>query len=162
VDQAQLFYVADSKSRIYGDANPALTGTVTGLKNGQTLEDITDGDLSFDTNAFDGSNVGAYEIFGQGLTVVNSNYRAEVEQAASNETALTITPAQLTYRAGSVSRVYGDPNPDLFEGEVLGLKNGETLDSVTDGDLTFITSATEGSNVGTYGVFGDGLTVIDG
>src|SRR3546814_6550989 len=47
---------ADALSRIYGDANPALTYTVSGLVDGDTL----DGALA--TGATLGSDVGSYAI----------------------------------------------------------------------------------------------------
>src|SRR4029453_19292403 len=37
VTKAQLTVTADSKARIYGDANPTFTASYSGFKNGQTL-----------------------------------------------------------------------------------------------------------------------------
>src|SRR5207248_10176110 len=37
VGKAHLTVTADSQSRLYGDANPTLTSSVSGFKNGETL-----------------------------------------------------------------------------------------------------------------------------
>jgi trimeric autotransporter adhesin len=157
INPAQLFYLADAKSRIYGDANPALTGQVTGLKNGDALEDVTDGTLAFETNADAGDDVGLYAITGTGLTVVNGNYEIDIFDDTFNDTALSITPAQLYFLANSASRIYGDANPD-FTGDIIGLKNGEQYEDVSDGELVFTTGASETSNVGSYAINGGGIT----
>src|SRR5206468_3214996 len=39
VTRAPLTVKADNKTRTYGDANPTLTGTITGTKNGDALVD---------------------------------------------------------------------------------------------------------------------------
>src|SRR3546814_21105564 len=83
---------ADALSRIYGDANPALTYTVSGLVDGDTL----DGALA--TGATLGSDVGSYAITPGSLGSDNS-------VILYSEADLTITPADLTvtYRATPVS-----------------------------------------------------------
>jgi filamentous hemagglutinin family protein len=158
IDPAVLTYTANYVSRTYGSANPALTGTVTGFVNGDTQSSATTGSLSFSTAATATSNVGAYAINGSGLTT-NSNYI--LQQAASNATALTINPATLTYTANTSNRTYGDANP-AFTGTVTGFVNGDTKDSATAGSLSFNTSATAASNVGSYAIDGSGLTANNG
>src|SRR5262249_4869698 len=125
VDPATLTYVADAASRAYGTANPAFTGAVSGLKNGETLASATTGTLAFTTTATTNSNVASYAIDGSGLSANHGNY--VFAQAASNATALTITPsATLIYVADAASRTYGDANP-TFTGTVTGFVNGDTL-----------------------------------
>ena len=104
-----LTYAADPQSRIYGDANPALTGTVTGFKNGESIPTATTGTLAFATPAVPASNVGTYAINGSGLTANNGNYA--FVQAGTNGTALIVTQRPITLTAGSAAREYGDPNP---------------------------------------------------
>ncbi len=159
INPAQLAYLADPKNRIYGDANPALTGTVTGFKNSDTLATTTTGTATFTTAATTASNVGSYAINGSGLTLTNANY--VLVQAASNATALTINPATLTYTADGKSRIYGDANPALT-GNVSGFKNGETQGTATTGTLAFNTAATNTTNVGSYAIDGSGLTANNG
>ena len=159
INPATLSYVADPKTRLYGDANPALTGTVTGFKNTDTIGTATTGTLTFTTAATTGSNVGTYAINGSGLTLVNANY--VLVQAAGNATALTINPAMLTYLADPKTRLYGTPNPALT-GTVTGFKNGETMGTATSGTLVFTTAATQISAPGTYAINGSGLTALNG
>ncbi|WP_163460357.1 MBG domain-containing protein, partial [Escherichia coli] len=69
VGQRAITVTADAKSRIYGDANPALTWQVTSgsLVNGDNLT----GGLT--TAATTTSNVGSYAI-AQGDLAASSNY----------------------------------------------------------------------------------------
>ena len=78
-------------------------------------------------------------------------------QATANATALTITPATLTYTANPVSRASGTDNPS-FSGAVSGFVNGETQSSATSGLLSFITTAQTSSPAGSYPIFGTGLS----
>jgi hypothetical protein len=56
VNKAPLSVTANSFSRPFGSANPTLTGTITGVKNG---ENIT---ATFNTTATQNSNVGTFAI----------------------------------------------------------------------------------------------------
>jgi len=94
VNPAILTYTAANKTRAYGAANPPFTGTVTGFVNSDTQANATTGTLTFSSTATTVSNVGSYAINGSGLTANNVNYT--FVQAASNATALTITPVTLT------------------------------------------------------------------
>ncbi|MFO0967351.1 MAG: MBG domain-containing protein [Gemmataceae bacterium] len=159
VTAATLAYVANSATKIYGDAIPTLSGSVTGLVNGDTLSGVTTGTATFSTTATAASNVGNYAITGSGLTLTSSNY--VFGQAAGNATALTINPATLTYNANSATKVYGAGVPAL-SGNVSGLVNGDTLAGATTGTLAFSTTATPASNVGNYAITGGGLTANNG
>ena len=123
INPATLTYVADAQSRIYGAANPSLTGTVTGFVNNESQTDATSGTLSFDTDANKNSNVGSYGITGSGLTAEHGNY--VFVQGSGNASALTIDPATLTYVADTASRTYGDANGTLT-GTVTGFVNNQT------------------------------------
>jgi hypothetical protein len=153
-----LAYVADPATRVYGAANPAFTGTVSGLQNDDALGNVTAGTLTFTSPATASSNVGTYAINGSGLTVTSPSYGSDILQAPGNATALTITPATLTYAADPATRVYGSANP-TFTGTVTGLRNSDLLGNVTTGTATFSSPATAFSNVGTYAINGSGLTV---
>ncbi|BFI95087.1 MAG: hypothetical protein RSP_05970 [Rhodanobacter sp.] len=159
VAPATLTYMADAASRTYGAANPALSGTLTGFVNGETLVSATTGTLSWTTPAANTSNVGSYAIDGGGLAANNGNY--VFAQAAGNATALTVTPATLTYAADAADRTYGATNPS-FSGMLTGFMNGETLATATTGVLVWTTSAGNTSNVGSYAVDGGGLVANNG
>jgi filamentous hemagglutinin family protein len=128
---------AGTQSRVYGDANPALTYQVggSGLVNGDTLS----GTLA--TSATTASNVGVYGI-NQGTLAASTNYA--LNYAGAN---LTVTPRAITVTADAKSRAYGDTNPALtYQVGGSGLVNGDTLSGA------LATSATTSSNVGTYGI----------
>ena len=128
---------ADTQSRAYGDANPALTYQVSGsgLANGDTLS----GALA--TSATTASNVGVYGI-AQGTLAASSNYA--LNYASAN---LTVTPRAITVTADAQSRAYGDANPALtYQVGGSGLANGDILSGA------LATSATAASNVGVYGI----------
>ncbi|WP_446661080.1 MBG domain-containing protein [Blastomonas sp. SL216] len=128
---------ADALTRIYGNANPALTYTVggQGLVNGDTLT----GALA--TTAGLTSNVGSYAIT-QGSLAAGSNY--ELTYTGAN---LTVTARPLTVTADALSRIYGNANPALtFTVGGHGLVNGDTLSGA------LATTAALTSNVGTYAI----------
>ncbi|MCL9998482.1 MAG: hypothetical protein NBV68_03805, partial [Erythrobacter sp.] len=109
---------ANSFSRIYGNANPALTFTVggQGLVNGDQLS----GALT--TIAGVTTGVGSYAIT-QGTLTAGANYTVTY-----NAGGLTITPRPITITADSFSRVYGNANPALTFGiGGQGLVNGDQL-----------------------------------
>ncbi len=137
VTQRPLTVTADALSRVYGDANPALTYRITAgsLVNGDGLS----GAVTTDANAT--SSVGAYAI-SQGTLAAASNYA--LTYVGAN---LTVTPRAITITADARSRVYGDANPALTYRITSGaLVNGDTL----EGQL--MTGATAMSDVGRYSI----------
>src|SRR6185436_19407536 len=137
VSKAPLTVKADDQSKTYGDPNPTLTGTITGIKNGDNLID------SYDTPATLASGVGSYTITahiaaGPGASLANYDVKLV-------DGTLTVTKAPLTVKADDQSKTYGDANPALT-GTVTGAKNGDNLiDSYTTG-------ADDASGVGTYAI----------
>lgn len=160
-------YTANAVSRVYGNANPALTGTTvaSGLLNGDTLDTAVLGSATYGTAASSASNVGLYAVTGSGLTAKAGNYTVTFAQAAGNATALSVTPAALAiiYTANAGTRVYGAADP-TYTGTVTayGLVNGDTLGTVTSGTALFTTNATATSGVGTYAINGSGLAASSG
>ena len=95
------------RDRVYGDANPTLTYTVTGFKFDETLESATDNNVTVDTPATLESGAGEDAIQASGLTFPandqgNSNYYAVYVDGT-----LRITPALLTVTAQDKTTVYG-------------------------------------------------------
>ena len=134
VNKAPLTVSVANASRLYGAANPAFTGAITGLKNGDVIT------ASYSTTATAASNVGTYPI-----TPTLSDPAGVLPNYAVTTTngTLTITPAPLTVTAANASRVYGDPNP-VFTGAITGLLNGDNITA------TYSTTATPASAVETY------------
>ncbi|MBX9741631.1 MAG: hypothetical protein K2X62_16265, partial [Beijerinckiaceae bacterium] len=133
VTQRALSVTADAKSRIYGDANPALTYSATGLVNGDSLT----GALS--TPADERSGVGVYAIT-RGSLASSANYAMSFTGAD-----LEIARRALAVQAQAQSRVYGDANPPLTY-VATGLVNGDTL----TGELA--SDATISSSIGSYAI----------
>ena len=123
---------ADALSRIYGNANPALTYTVggSGLVNGDTLT----GSLA--TSATASTGVGAIAIT-QGSLAANANYG--VTYVGAN---LTITARPITLTADAATRFMGQPDPALtYQVTSAGLLFNDTL----SGSLTRIAGETPGA-----------------
>jgi hypothetical protein len=131
-----LIVTADNHTRTYGSPNPTLTGTLTGVQNG---DDIT---ASYSTVVDAGSPIGTYAIIpalsdpGNKLT----NYSVTI-----NDGILTVTAAALTVTADNHTRVYGSPNPTLT-GTLTGLQNGDGITA------SYSTASVLTSPVGTYSI----------
>ena len=141
----------DAKTKTYGDADPALSATVTGTATGETL-DYT---LSRDA----GEDVGTYAIQATlGSGAVNDNYNITVINDI-----LTIGKKAATITVENHSKRIGNTDPALTAA-VTGTVNGETLD--------YTLSRTAGEGLGTYAItatLGSGavndnydITIVDG
>ena len=173
VNKADLTFVADSKTKTYGDANPVLTGhfdtTTNGFKNGDTVTvDSTTGAVtavSLNDNgttvtnvsaagnlAYDGSaitkktNVGIYNdvLSASGLDL--TNYKVNYVTGD-----MTVNKADLTFVADSKTKTYGDANPVLtghFDTTTNGFKNGDTVTvNSTTGAVTAVSLNDNGTTV---------------
>ena len=148
IDPAVLTYVANPASRLYGDANPTFSGSVSGFANGESLASATSGAMTFSSLASAGVGAGTAEILGSGLVAHHGNY--VFEQAQSNLSALTIERAPLTVIAGNATRQYGSVNP-LFNATFSGFRNEDTASALMGFGLS--TDATATSSVGDYSIF---------
>ncbi|MGX5816602.1 MBG domain-containing protein [Chitinophaga lutea] len=101
---------ADALMKVYGQADPALTCTATGLING----DVLTGALT----RVSGENTGAYAIL-QGTLAAGPNYI--ITYASQN---LVITKAPLTVTMDAQSKTYGEPDPS-FTFTANGFTNGD-------------------------------------
>jgi len=155
VNPATLIYNANTGTMTYGSTVPPLSGTVAGFVNSQTQASATTGILAFTSLATSSSNVGNYEINGSGLTANNGNYI--FSQAASNATALTITPATPVVPVVDpviVSTIASNPNleliPNILSPETT-INNGTNNGSP---DITIINNTD-------FSLGGQSLTFID-
>jgi 6-phosphogluconolactonase (cycloisomerase 2 family) len=117
VNAAALTITAANASRAYGDTNPAFTGTITGLKNGDNIT------ATYASVADATSTPGSYPIV---PTLVDPNSKAANYTVVINNGTLTVNAAPLTVTAANATRFYGDPNP-AFTGTITGLKNGDNI-----------------------------------
>ena len=143
VAKAPLTVTADAKTRAYGDANPALTATITGYVNGDTAAVVT-GAPALTTGATLTSPVGGYAITPTAGTLAATNYAFTTLTPGT----LTVTPAGLTVTADAKTKFYGAPNPTLTA-TLTGFKNNETA-AVVAGAPALATTATTASGVNAY------------
>lgn len=133
ITKAALKITAEDKTKVYGDADPALTYVATGWATGDGNSLIT-GTLQ----RLAGENVGNFTI-NQNTLSAGNNYN--ITYAAGN---FAITPASLTITADPQTKVYGTADPALTF-VATGWKNG---DAGNNGTLT----REAGENVGTYAI----------
>ena len=117
-----------NKSKVYGDVDPALTATATGLVGSDTLDYTLDRE--------DGEDVGTYAI--TAMLGSNPNYDVTV-----NDGVFTITEKAVTLDIANKSKVYGDVDPALTA-TATGLVGSDTLDYTLDRE--------DGEDVGTYAI----------
>src|SRR5207237_90027 len=132
---------ANDKARLYGDANPALDGVITGIKNSDNIT------ATYSTAATPASAVGTYNIV---PTLVDPDGKLGNYTATSTNGTLTITKAPLTVTADDQTRIYGDANP-AFTVTYSGFKNGENQ-AVVSGSPSCSTLATPSTAVGTAAI----------
>ncbi len=146
INKAPLTVTAESKSRVYGAANPALTTTISGFVAGENLSNAgVTGSASASTTATSATAAGTASINAGLGTLAASNYEFATFAAGT----LTINKANLTVTADDKSRLYGAANPTLTT-TISGFVNGETLaTSGITGSAGATTSATTSTGVGT-------------
>ena len=131
IGQKLASVAANDKSKLYGDDNPALTATVTGTVNGDTLN------YTLATTAGKLSNVGNYPI----TVTLGSNPNYTVSKT---DATLTINQKPATVTANNKSRLYGENNPPLTATVVGEVAGGDPI------NYSLATTATNSSNVGNY------------
>ncbi len=122
---------ADAKTKVYGDADPALTYQVTSgslAGNGDTFS----GALTRDA----GENVGTHAIT-QGTLTLGSNY--DITYIGAD---LTITYRSITVTADNSTKLYGDPDNLTYQVTSGSLVTGDTFSGAL--------SHTGGEDAGTY------------
>ena len=138
VNQKDATVRANDKTKQYGDANPSLDATVSGMVNGNWLN------YSLTTAATTISGVGTYAI-----TVMlwdNPNYNI-----TRTDGSLTVGQTVALVSANPTNRPYGNPNP-TFHATVTGAVNGDTLNYI------LATTAVPSSPLGTYPIT---VTLLD-
>ncbi|WP_375583664.1 MBG domain-containing protein [Cyclobacterium xiamenense] len=136
VGKAKVTITADDKSKTYGEENPELTFTYSGLTNGDTKIEV---EPSITTTATAASAAAEYPITLTGGA--DDNYEIELVNGT-----LTVGKAKVTITADNKSNTYGDENPELtFSYE--GLVNGDTKVAT---EPSIATTATAASAAGDY------------
>ena len=130
INAAAATIVANSKSKSYGEVNPALDAVVTGAVNGDVIS------YTLATTATTSSGAGSYPI----AVTLGSNPNYTVTHTDSS---LTINAKPATIVANAKSKTYGEANPAL-DAVVTGTINGDVL------NYTLGTTATAASGAGSY------------
>ena len=144
VTQAPLTITANNATKVYGQANPALTGTISGLVNGDT--DIA----TYTTTATASSGVGTYAIT---PSLSDSNYNITFNNGTLTVTQATpvitwANPADITYgtplsstQLDATANIPGTFTYTSASGTVLHAGQGQTLSVLfTPTDTTDYTS----------------------
>jgi hypothetical protein len=151
INKAHLTVAADNQTRLYGQANPTLTETISGFVNGETL--ATSG-VTGSASAVGATSATVNTAVGQAVITASTtglgagNYDFAV---STTDGTLTINKAHLTVAADNQTRLYGQANPTLTE-TISGFVNGETLatSGVTGADAARgASTATQTTPVGT-------------
>jgi len=142
-----LTITASSASVPFGSAIPAITPSVVGFVNGDTIASL--GPLVCSTTAALGSPVATYPTTCSGA--VNANYTIAYVPGT-----VTITAVPLAITANNATRLFGLPNP-IFTATYVGFVNGNTPASLT-GSLACTTTATAPSPAGNYPITCSGQT----
>ncbi|WP_225607886.1 MULTISPECIES: MBG domain-containing protein [unclassified Pseudomonas] len=149
ITPATLVVTADGSTKVYGDFDPKLTYSVTGMRNGDTEDQLVAGSVVRDA----GENVGSYAIR-QGDVDLTSGKGQNYVLSFANGT-FTVTPATLEVTADSHTKVYGDLDPTLSY-TVTGFKGSDSEANLgLSGDLSRAT----GENVGNYSIGQGNLSV---
>ena len=158
VQQAPLTIMADNKSKVFGDPDPALTAWYTGFVNGDTPASLAQ-DVTLAVASYNGF-VGTYTITATGAA--SSDYNITLENGT-----LTVTPA--------VFAISGLTNQNAAQGTTANLSLGSISDpgwqnntftvNVDWGDsatasFTQTTAGSLGSLANTYPTSGDFVVTV--
>lgn len=139
ITPCEVTITAAAKSKTYGQANPALTYTVTAgsLVTGETLA----GSLTREA----GEGVGQYQILQGSITNANNtNYSITYIGAA-----LTVNPLAILANPTPYSKIYGEQDPALTQ----------TISTGAFGESVVLVYTREtGSNVGSYSLISVGFS----
>ncbi|HET7456053.1 MAG TPA: MBG domain-containing protein [Gemmatimonadaceae bacterium] len=118
VTPAGLTITAANATRLYGDANPTLSGTIAGIKNGDGIT------ATYSTSANNASPVGNYAIVPAAVDASPAKL-ANYAVTLTNGT-LSVTKAPLTVTVNNKTKIQGDALP-VLDGTITGIKNSDQI-----------------------------------
>jgi hypothetical protein len=121
IGKANLVVTADNKTRVYGEANPALTYTVTGYFGSDNGSVITGGP-TLATAATLTSNVGNVPITAAANNLSATNYAFTYANGT-----MAITPASLSVTGANTSVTYTGQAQTNSAATITGLKNSDSF-----------------------------------
>jgi len=134
VTATTLTVAVNNASRTYGTTNPAFSGAIIGIQNGDNIT------ATYASAATSASPLGGYPIT---PTLVDPTGKLANYTVSTTNGTLTVAPAPLSATADNASRPYGAANP-IFTGSIVGVQNGDNITA------TYSTTATTSSPAGTY------------
>jgi cell division septation protein DedD len=135
IEPAELTVKANSITKTYGNADPAMTVTSTGLKGSDVIIPITTREA--------GENVGEYAIAVE--VAPDRNYTITTEPGV-----FTIIPREVTVTADNRNKIYGTEDPELTM-TVDGLAEGDSIELITG-----TANRAAGEDVGEYEISVEG------
>lgn len=117
IEPAVLTITADAKEKTYGEADPELTYTQTGLVTGDNLENVLTGALS----RVAGDNAGTYAINQNTLALASTNYTLSFNGAIFTINPKDLSSADITIGITKSGDAY-----------TVTVKDGETTLNTTD------------------------------
>ena len=145
INPAEITVKADNMSKVYGESDPTLTATVTGL--------VGSDNVTYTLVRATGETAQTYTITASG-DATQGNYSVTYTSGL-----FTINKAELTVTVQDATREYGEENPD-FDTLISGFKFSETETALRDanllsGTVTYTCEATPSSAPGTYAIIPD-------
>ena len=153
-----LVLTANDNQRQEGEANPALTFSISGLVGGDVASEVFSGTPTLSTAAIASSPIDDYAIDIANGTVVLSDYGYALSLAPGTLSVVADPTRLLTVTANDASRIFGDENP-AFTADIAGFRVGDDASLVSG--LQFTTTATLQSSVGTYTITPFGASAED-
>ena len=152
ITPAPLTITADDKTKVYGDRDPQLTATVTGLVKGDSVDYTLTRDAGEDVGSYvihvsvpqQKAKTGFFARLLKGASA-NANYTIKTVNGT-----FRITPAPLTITTGSASKVYDGTSLTNNTVSVNGLKRGDSITVAANGSQTAV-----GSSRNTYTIVWD-------
>ena len=129
---------ANNASKVYGEADPTLTATVSGVVSGDTIVATA--------SRADGNNVGSYTI-SAAVDTNSSQYTVGNYNISLVNATFTINPKAVTVKANDAEKTYGEKDPQLTA-TVTGLLGEDSI--------TYDVTRKEGDNAGTYTITASG------
>ncbi len=145
VTPAPLLVTCANATKTYGQDDAAsLTGTISGVQNGDTISAT-----NVSTGSAATANVGNYSITAHLTGAKLNDYTLTISPGT-----LSVTPAPLTIRAEDQSKVYGAGLPSLSY-RCDGFVNGDTYESLSVAPRVS-TTVTTSSHLGSYPITATG------
>ena len=141
VAQAALTVTANNATRSYGSPNPAFSGNISGIQNGDNITAI------YGSAATPASPVGSYDITS---TLSDPGNKLSNYTVTRNRGTLTITAVTVTISANNATKTLSAPNPTL-NWTASGFVNGDN-GSVLTTNPTCNTTAGITSPIGSYAI----------